>query len=67
MQSSAPAPAWIHRDCRVRLVGTPHGGAAYEIRHRSGVSLGMAESLPGARELIDAHIVLVRQRLMARV
>ena len=62
-----PVPYWTHRDCQVRLVGHPLCESAYEIRHSSGVSLGSAGSLTAARDLIDAHIVLIRQRLAATV
>jgi hypothetical protein len=67
MVSSAPVPCWIHRDCRVQLVGYPRCESAYEIRHSSGTYLGSAETLTAARELIDVHIVLIRQRLAATV
>jgi hypothetical protein len=49
----------------VRLVGHPLCEGAYEIRHGSGALIGTASSLSAARQLIDDHIVLLRQRLAA--
>lgn len=66
MHTSPVTPCWIHRGCRVRLVGRPLCDGAYEIRHCSGELLGTAASLGAARELIDSCILLVRQRLAAR-
>ncbi len=65
MDSTPTAPCWTHRGCRVRLVGHPLCEDAYEIHHNSGELIGSAASLSAARELIDARIVLVRQRLVA--
>jgi hypothetical protein len=64
-QLCAP-PTWTHRGCSVQLVGSPDQDDAFQIRHCSGAWLGTASSLDGARELIDARIVLLRQRLAAR-
>jgi hypothetical protein len=60
-----PVPCWTHRGCRVRLVGHPLCEGAYEIRHSSGAVMGTAASLSAARQLIDDHILLLRQRLAA--
>ena len=65
MDSTPLTPCWTHRGCRVRLVGHPLCDDAYEIHHSSGELIGCAPSLSAARELIDARIVLVRQRLVA--
>lgn len=65
MPPVSPVPCWTHRGCRVRLVGHPLCEGAYEIRHRSGVVVGSASSLSTARQWIDDHIVLLRQRLAA--
>ena len=66
MAPAITSPCWIHRGCRIRLVGHPLCEDAYEIRHSSGECLGSAASLTAARELIDACIVLVRQRLVPK-
>lgn len=65
MDPAPQAPCWTHRGCRVRLMGHPRCEDAYEIHHCSGQHLGTAPTLSAARELIDARIVLVRQRLAA--
>jgi hypothetical protein len=49
----------------VQLKGHPRCEDAYDIHHSSGQHLGTAPTLSAARELIDARIVLVRQRLAA--
>jgi len=64
-QVCAP-PTWTHRGCTVELLGCPDQEDAFSIRHCSGAWLGTASSLDAARELIDARILLLRQRLAAR-
>lgn len=65
MVPASSPPCWTHRGCRVRLTGHPQCEDAYEIDHSSGAPIGTAPTLQAARELIDARIVLLRQRLAA--
>ena len=65
MTAFSSPPCWLHRGCRIQLVGYPRCEGAYLIRHCSGAELGRAESLNAARQLIDDQIQLLRQRLAA--
>ena len=65
MSATAPPPCWLHRGCRIQLVGYPRCEGAYLIEHSSGAVLGRASSLSDARLLIDEQIQLLRQRLAA--
>lgn len=65
MSATAPPPLWLHRGCRIQLVGYPRCEGAYLIDHSSGAVLGRASSLSDARLLIDEQIQLLRQRLAA--
>lgn len=56
---------WRHRGCSVRLIRRCAAAEAYRIHHCSGVPMGTAASLEEARSLIDEHIQLLRQRLVA--
>jgi hypothetical protein len=57
---------WRHRGCIVGLdPGKTNGLKIYAVRHASGLPMGRAGSLKEARQLIDAEVVLVRQRLAA--
>jgi hypothetical protein len=67
MAHTPGTPQWIHRGCHVELVGCRASGAAYRIRHASGLPLGSTASLAEARHVIDEGIDLLRQRLAARV
>jgi len=58
-------PCWLHRGCRIQLIGYPRCDGAYLIQHCSGVVLGRTASLTAARLLIDEQIPLLRQRLAA--
>jgi len=63
--TSQRPPAWIHRGCRIALLDHPDQRHCFEIRHRSGLSLGTCSSLDLARERIDEELPLLRQRLVA--
>jgi len=65
MSATAPPPCWLHRGCRIQLVGYPRCEGSYLIEHSSGAELGRASSLSAARVLIDDQIQLLRQRLAA--
>ena len=65
MLSIAPPPCWLHRGCRIQLIGYPRCEGAYLIQHSSGAVLGRTASLTAARLLIDEQIPLLRQRLAA--
>lgn len=65
MSASAPPPCWLHRGCRIQLIGYPRCDGAYLIQHSSGAVLGRTASLSAARLLIDEQIALLRQRLAA--
>ena len=65
MSATAPLPCWLHRGCRIQLIGYPRCEGAYLIQHSSGAVLGRAASLSAARLLIDEQISLLRQRLAA--
>lgn len=65
MSAPAPTPCWLHRGCRIQLIGYPRCDGAYLIQHCSGVVLGRTASLTAARLLIDEQIPLLRQRLAA--
>ena len=65
MAHSSPTPCWIHRGCRIQLIGYPRCEGAYLVQHSSGVLLGRCSSLAAARLLIDDQILLLRQRLAA--
>ena len=65
MSATVPSPCWLHRGCRIQLVGYPRCEGAYLIEHSSGAVLGRASSLSAARVLIDDQIQLLRQRLAA--
>ena len=57
---------WRHKGCIVGLdPGKTNGLRVYAVRHTSGLPMGQANSLQEARALIDAEILLVRQRLAA--
>lgn len=57
---------WRHRGCIVRWdLGRSHRLCPYAVRHASGLPMGRVRSLREARQLIDAEILLVRQRLAA--
>jgi hypothetical protein len=60
-----PPPCWLHRGCRIQLIGYPRCEGAYLIQHSSGAVLGRSSSLMAARLLIDEQIALLRQRLAA--
>jgi hypothetical protein len=65
MPAPAPTPCWLHRGCRIQLIGYPRCEGAYLIQHCSGAVLGRTASLMAARLLIDEQIPLLRQRLAA--
>lgn len=65
MPAVSPPPCWLHRGCRIQLIGHPRCDGAYLIQHNSGAVIGRAASLNGARQLIDEQIHLLRQRLAA--
>ena len=65
MAHSSVPPCWLHRGCRIQLVGYPRCDGAYLVQHCSGVELGRCSSLAAARLLIDEEILLLRQRLAA--
>jgi hypothetical protein len=65
MSATAPPPCWLHRGCRIQLIGYPRCEGAYLIQHSSGAVLGRTASLTAARLLIDEQISLLRQRLAA--
>lgn len=65
MPAPAPTPCWLHRGCRIQLIGYPRCEGAYLIQHCSGAVLGRSASLAAARQLIDEQIPLLRQRLAA--
>jgi hypothetical protein len=65
MSATAPAPCWLHRGCRIQLIGYPRCEGAYLIQHSSGAVVGRTASLSAARLLIDEQIALLRQRLAA--
>jgi hypothetical protein len=65
MTAFSSLPCWLHRGCRIELIGYPRCDGAYLIQHSSGTILGRAASLQGARQLIDDQIQLLRQRLAA--
>lgn len=57
---------WRHRGCIVGLDPSRCNGLrVYAVRHCSGLPMGEASSLKEARQLIDAEVLLVRQRLAA--
>jgi len=65
MDLVTPPPRWSHRGCHIQLQAEQHRRDAYRVVHQSGVPLGCVESLADARALIDAEILLIRQRLAA--
>ena len=65
MTAFSSPPCWLHRGCRIQLLGYPRCEGAYLIQHSSGAELGRAATLSGARQLIDDQIQLLRQRLAA--
>lgn len=65
MNQLTPPPCWLHRGCRIKLIGYPRCEGAYLIEHNSGAVLGRSASLSAARLLIDEQIPLLRQRLAA--
>lgn len=65
MMAFSSPPCWLHRGCRIQLIGYPRCDGAYLIQHSSGAVVGRAASLGGARQLIDEQIQLLRQRLAA--
>ena len=46
-------------------MGRPGRAEAFVIHHCSGEPMGTADNLDQARELIDARLFIVRQRLVA--
>ena len=65
MSDHSAIAEWRHRGCNVRLIHRCAAAEAYRIQHCSGVSMGTAATLEEARSLIDEHIQLLRQRLVA--
>lgn len=65
MTDSSAIAEWRHRGCSVRLIRRCPAAEAYRIQHCSGMPMGSVASLEEARTLIDDHIQLLRQRLVA--
>ena len=65
MPDSSAIAEWRHRGCSVRLISRCPAAEAYRIQHCSGMPMGSVASLEEARTLIDDHIQLLRQRLVA--
>lgn len=65
MPDSSAIAEWRHRGCSVSLISRCPAAEAYRIQHCSGMPMGSVASLEEARNFIDDHIHLLRQRLIA--